>query len=105
VTDRMHDYRTRHPVREKDFLVTWPPGDDRAETAVFPTGQPSSDEDFHAGRLWAGGAVTALLAGGGVARLSGQVPADVLWALADGAALVPAVIRVAADLHAEQRRW
>ncbi|MEU4769084.1 heavy metal translocating P-type ATPase [Actinosynnema sp. NPDC023794] len=47
--------------------------------------------------------VTALLAGGGVARLSGTVPATVLWAIADGVALVPAVVWVVADLRAG--RW
>ncbi|MEV8438730.1 DUF6069 family protein [Actinosynnema sp. NPDC051121] len=63
MTDRMDDYRTRHPGQGKDFLVTWPPEDDRSATAVFSGGQSASGEGFHAGRLWAGGAATALVAG------------------------------------------
>ncbi|WP_431873480.1 heavy metal translocating P-type ATPase [Amycolatopsis sacchari] len=48
-------------------------------------------------------AVASLLAAGGFARLAGPVPADVLWAVADALALVPAVWWVAADLRAH--RW
>lgn len=48
-------------------------------------------------------AVSALLVGGGIARLSGSVPADVLWAAAAGVALVPAIAWVVADLRAG--RW
>jgi len=51
-------------------------------------------------------AVTALLAAGGVVRLSGLATQDVanaLWAAATLTALVPAVVWVAADLRA--RRW
>lgn len=44
--------------------------------------------------------VTALLAGGGIARFAGPVPADVLWAIADGVTLVPATRWVVADLRA-----
>ncbi|MFD7659092.1 DUF6069 family protein [Actinosynnema sp. NPDC059797] len=63
MTGRSDDYRTRHPVQDKGFVVTWPPEDDRSGTAVFPDGRSPSTEGFHAGWLWAGGAATALVAG------------------------------------------
>ena len=44
--------------------------------------------------------VTALLAGGGIARIAGPLPANILWAAADVAALVPATAWVIADLRA-----
>lgn len=47
--------------------------------------------------------VTVLLAAGGAARFAGPLPADVLWAAADVAALVPAVWWVVEDLRAH--RW
>lgn len=47
--------------------------------------------------------VTGLLAAGGIARLYGPLPADVLWGAATAVALVPAVVWVVADLRAG--RW
>ncbi|WAL68366.1 heavy metal translocating P-type ATPase [Amycolatopsis cynarae] len=48
-------------------------------------------------------AVTLLVAAGGVAWLFDPLPANILWAVADGVALVPALFWVAADLRAG--RW
>ncbi|OXM45437.1 heavy metal translocating P-type ATPase [Amycolatopsis alba] len=49
------------------------------------------------------GGVTALLAAGGLARLSGPAPAAVLWAAATVLMVVPATVWVLADLRAG--RW
>ncbi|TNC24827.1 heavy metal translocating P-type ATPase [Amycolatopsis alkalitolerans] len=48
-------------------------------------------------------AVASLLAAGGAARFAGPLPANVLWAVADGVALIPAITWVIADLRAH--RW
>lgn len=52
---------------------------------------------------WLLAAVTVLLAAGGIAWLSGPVPAHILWGIANGITLLPAVLWVVADLRAG--RW
>ena len=65
MTRRMNDHGTRTD-RPEDFVVSWPPEDDPPETPAVrfdaPVGEAPLD-GFHSGRLWTGGAATALIAG------------------------------------------
>lgn len=68
MTSRMNDHGTRTD-QPKDFVVSWPPEADPPETLAFPTVRsdtPAGErplDGFHTGRLWTGGAATALVAG------------------------------------------